>query len=62
VSLGIPVHNNGRWPSNGNAFNMYNPPVRAWDFDVSFMDTKLLPPMTPRAVTVEQILFTENFR
>jgi len=62
VSLGIPLHNDGRWPSNGNAFNMYNPPIRAWDFDTDFMNPALLPPMTPRAVTTEQILFTENFR
>ncbi len=57
VSLGNPVHANGRWSSQS-----YSPPVRNWDFDTDFMQVELLPPLTPRAVNVEQILFTQNFR
>ena len=57
VSLGNPVHANGRWSAQS-----YSPPVRNWDFDTDFMQVELLPPLTPRAVNVEQILFTQNFR
>jgi hypothetical protein len=62
VSLGIPQHNNGAWCGTGAACNIYNAPVRNWDFDTNFTNAANLPPMTPRFVTVQQILFTENFR
>jgi len=62
VSLGPPVHNNGPWCGTGAACNVYNPPTRNWDFDTDFQNAALLPPITPRFVTVQQILFTENFR
>ena len=62
VSLGPPVYNDGRWCGNGNGCNVYDPPVRNWDYDVDFQDAANLPPLTPRAVTVEQILFAESFR
>jgi hypothetical protein len=62
VSLGTPQHNNGAWCGTGAACNIYNPPVRNWDFDTNFLTAANLPPITPRFVTVQQILFTENFR
>ncbi len=62
VSLGGARHNNGAWCGTGNACNMYNPPTRNWDYDTDFQNVALLPPLTPRFVAVEQILFTENFR
>jgi hypothetical protein len=62
VSLGVPLHNNGAWCGTGAACNIYNAPIRGWDFDTNFQNAANLPPMTPRFVTVQQILFTENFR
>ena len=62
VSLGTPIHNNGAWCGTGGACNIYNAPARAWDYDTNFQNAANLPPMTPRFVTVQQILFTENFR
>ncbi len=75
VSLGPPSHANGAWCGTGGSCtygtagcpsasmcNIYNPPNRAWDYDPDFQDVADLPPLTPRVVTVQQILFTENFR
>jgi hypothetical protein len=62
VSLGAPSHSNGAWCGTGTGCNIYNPPTRNWDFDTDFQTVTLLPPITPRFVTVQQILFTENFR
>jgi hypothetical protein len=62
VSLGTPRHNNGPWCGTGSVCNIYDPPVRNWDYDTDFQTVENLPPLTPRFVSVEQILFTENFR
>ncbi len=75
VSLGAPQHANGIWCGTGGSCtigaagcgttascNIYNPPTRAWDYDTDFQTVANLPPLTPRFVTVQQILFTENFR
>jgi hypothetical protein len=62
VSLGVPQHADGAWCGTGGACNIYNPPARAWDFDTDFVDVANLPPITPRFVLVQQILFTENFK
>ncbi|HXS68978.1 MAG TPA: hypothetical protein VN761_09060 [Candidatus Polarisedimenticolia bacterium] len=39
----------GTWKGTGG--NYYNPPVRAWNFDVNFSDPNKLPPITPRVST-----------
>jgi hypothetical protein len=66
VSLGTPQHNSGAWCGTGGSSasgcNIYNPPVRNWDYDTDFQTVANLPPLTPRFVAVEQILFTEHFR
>lgn len=62
VSLGQPKHANGAWTGTGSPPGIYDPPVRQWDYDVDFQDVKWLPPLTPRVVSVQQIVFTENFR
>lgn len=62
VSLGEPRHNNGAWCGTGGGCNIYDPPARNWDYDSDFQDVAFLPPITPTFVSVEQILFTENFR
>ncbi len=66
VSLGTPVHVNGRWCGTGGTLssgcNIYNPPNRNWNFDPFFMNAANLPPLTPRFVYVQQVLFTEDFK
>jgi hypothetical protein len=66
VSLGTPTRANGAWcgtgGSSGSGCNIYNPPVRNWNYDMDFQLVENLPPLTPRVVAVQQILFTENFR
>ena len=69
VSLGTPNHVDGPWCGTGGSStsstvtgcNIYNPPSRNYDYDSDFNDVKNLPPMTPRFVYVQQIVFTENF-
>ncbi len=66
VSLGTPQHADGPWCGTGGSAasgcNIYNPPGRNWDFDTDFVDVANLPPITPRFVLVQQILFTETFK
>ena len=40
---------NGTWKGTGG--NYYNPPTRAWNFDINFSDPNKLPPITPRVST-----------
>jgi hypothetical protein len=71
VSLGTPLHVNGRWCGTGGSLssgsqspsgcNIYNPPVRDWNYDPFFNNAANLPPLTPRFVYVQQVLFTEDF-
>lgn len=66
VSLGEPSRANGAWCGTGGSSssgcNIYDPPGRQWNYDPFFQEFVNLPPMTPLVVSVEQILFTENFR
>jgi hypothetical protein len=62
VTLGRPLHVDGRWCGNGTACNIYDAPDRDWDFDADFNDVTLLPPLTPRLVWVQQTLFDQDFR
>jgi len=62
VSLGVPEHVNGAWCGTGTTCNIYNPPARNWDYDSRFNDVRNLPPLTPRFVYVQQVLFTQNFQ
>ncbi len=66
VSLGTPTRANGIWCGTGGSSasgcNIYEAPGRAWNYDPDFQQVINLPPITPRVVSVEQILFTENFR
>jgi len=56
VSLGLPMHVDGRW-----ANQLYTPPHRDWDYDTSFNDVNNLPPLTPRFVYLKQLLFGRRF-
>ncbi|MCK6555713.1 hypothetical protein L6Q96_14245 [Candidatus Binatia bacterium] len=66
VSLGTPAHQNGAWCGTGGTLtsgcNIYNPPTRTWNYEPKFNDAKYLPPLTPRFVYVQQVLFTEDFK
>jgi hypothetical protein len=66
VSLGEPAHVDGPWCGTGgttaSGCNIYNPPGRLWNFDPAFNDVANLPPLTPRFVYVQQVLFTEDFK
>jgi hypothetical protein len=62
VSLGVPWHVDGLWCGTGGGCNIYNPPIRNWNFDPAFNDAANLPPLTPRFVYVQQVLFTEDFK
>ncbi len=66
VSLGTPEHVVGDWCGTGGSSssgcNIYNPPARAWNFDPGFNNAANLPPLTPRFVYVQQVLFTEDFK
>ncbi len=56
VSLGVPLHVNGRWSAQS-----YNPPNRDWNYDTSFNNAANLPPITPRFVYLRQELFIRDF-
>ncbi len=64
VSLGIPQRVNslycGSLSTNPNC-NIYSPPVRNWDYDTDFNNAALLPPLTPRAVNLQQERFTRDY-
>jgi len=66
VSLGTPAHVSGNWCETGGSSvsgcNIYNPPLRNWDYDPDFNDVKNIPPLTPRFVSVEQVLFSQDLR
>ena len=66
VSLGEATHVNGSWcgtgGTNSSGCNIYNPPTRVWNFDPGFNNAANLPPLTPRFVYVQQVLFTEDFK
>jgi len=56
VSLGTPQHVTGSWASQS-----YNPPTRAWSYEVSFNNAANLPPITPRFVYLRQELFVRDY-
>ncbi|MGE3499157.1 MAG: hypothetical protein AB7N53_14820 [Candidatus Binatia bacterium] len=66
VSLGEAEHVNGAWCGTGGSSssgcNIYEPPTRLWNFDPGFNNVANLPPLTPRFVYVQQVLFTEDFK
>ena len=62
VSLGTNEHVDGAWCGVGPGCNIYNPPGRLWNFDPGFNNAANLPPLTPRFVYVQQVLFTEDFK
>ena len=64
VSLGSPRRVNGSFCGSGSTnseCNIYNPPIRNWNYDTSFSNAANLPPLTPRAVYLKQELFSREF-
>ncbi len=61
VSLDKPQHVNGPWCGTGSGCNIYNAPLRNWDYDVDFNNAANLPPLTPRFVYLRQEVFSRNF-
>jgi hypothetical protein len=62
VSLGAPQYANGEWCGTGGGCNIYDPPARNWDYDASFNNVDLLPPLTPRVNLMQQQLFTRFYQ
>lgn len=65
VSLGRAQHKLADWAcGSGNACNgsgVYDPPTRAYDYDADFNVVEKLPPMTPKIVYVQQLLYTRIY-
>lgn len=57
VSLSQPYRSKGDWGQS----NVYSPPKRDWDYDLSFNDPKNLPPLTPKFVHLKQESFVRQF-
>jgi hypothetical protein len=67
VSLGPPLeHNSGYLSGTGAAGgvgtnNYYNIPIRNFNFDNNFNNFNLLPPLSPRAIYLQQDVFKRNY-
>jgi hypothetical protein len=64
VSLGPAQRKNAHWAcgSGTSCFaGVYDPPVRAYDYDGDFNTVEKLPPLTPKIVYVQQLLYTRIF-
>lgn len=64
VSLGKPQHKNATWAcgsGDGCLDGVYDPPVRLYDYDGDFNTVEKLPPLTPKIVYVQQLLYTRIF-
>jgi hypothetical protein len=64
VSLGSPDHKLAVWECGSGTScldGVYDPPVRAYDYDADFNKVEWLPPMTPKIVYVQQILYTRIY-
>jgi hypothetical protein len=46
----------------GRGSIVYDPPVRTWDYDASFNNVKLLPPLTPMVDLIQQQMFTRFYQ
>ena len=65
VSLGNARRVDGAWCGTGGSTtsgcNIYNAPVRDWNFDTDFRSAEGLPPLSPRFVYLRQELFQRDF-
>ncbi len=58
VSLGAPLEYSGPYLPGGT---FYNIPIRNYNFDTKFNSFSLLPPLSPRAVYLQQDVFKRNY-
>jgi len=65
VSLGEPQHKRNDWECGSgdscNGSGVYDPPIRAYDYDTDFNLVENLPPMTPKIVSVQQRIYTRIY-
>jgi hypothetical protein len=65
VSLNQPRKVDGDWCGTGGSAtsgcNIYNAPVRTWDYDTDFNNASNLPPLSPRFVYLQQEVFSRSF-
>ncbi len=62
VSLGAPRHKRNDWAcGSGDECNVYDPPHRAYDYDLDFDRVENLPPLTPKVVFLQQRMFTRFY-
>ncbi len=66
VSLGEPQHKANNWAcGSGNSClgsGVYDPPIRAYDYDTDFNQVENLPPLTPKVVYVQQRIYTRVYQ
>jgi hypothetical protein len=58
ISLGAPLEFSGAYRSGGNYYNI---PIRDFGFDTDFRSVDLLPPLTPRAIYLQQDVFKRTY-
>ena len=64
MSLGTAQHKLASWQCGSGddcLDGVYDPPTRAYDYDSDFNNAAKLPPMTPKIVYVQQLLYTRIF-
>jgi hypothetical protein len=64
VSLGKAQHKLANWACGSGPdclAGVYEPPNRLYDYDSDFNNVAKLPPMTPKIVYVQQLLYTRIF-
>lgn len=64
VSLGRAQHKLANWACGSGddcLDGVYDPPERAYDYDADFNTVEKLPPMTPKIVYVQQLLYTRIY-
>ncbi len=59
VSLGAPLEYSGQYFGGGTYYNI---PVRNFNFDLNFNSYGLLPPLSPRAIFLQQDVFKRTYK
>ncbi len=62
VSLDESQYKDNHWHcGSGDTCNIYDPPVRVFDYDTDFDQVENLPPLTPRIVYLQQRMYTRFY-
>jgi hypothetical protein len=62
ISLGNPLEFSGNYVFAGGAASYYWIPIRNFSYDTSFNSFDLLPPLTPRAIYLQQQVFKRSYK